>query len=51
MYEGEDGEDHYRYSRDNIVGIVGAAIYERKVTDKAYRNCSSSFCQRQPTRN
>ncbi|KAJ5260658.1 hypothetical protein N7524_008682 [Penicillium chrysogenum] len=43
MYEGEDGEDHYRYSRDNIVGIVGVAIYERKNVDKVSDTAPPAF--------
>ncbi|KAJ5971737.1 uncharacterized protein N7479_001655 [Penicillium vulpinum] len=43
MYEGEDGEDHYRYSRDNIVGIVGVAFYERKNIDKVYKTAPPAF--------
>ncbi|CAG8129998.1 unnamed protein product [Penicillium nalgiovense] len=43
MYEGEDGEEHYRYSRDNIVGIVGVAVYERKDTDKVYKTAPPAF--------
>lgn len=43
MYEGEDGEDHYRYSRDNIVGIVGVAFYERKDIDKVYKTAPPAF--------
>ncbi|KAF4768118.1 hypothetical protein HAV15_002994 [Penicillium sp. str.  len=43
MYEGEDGEEHYRYSRDNIVGIVGVAFYERKDIDKVYKTAPPAF--------
>ena len=44
MYEGEDGEEHYRYNRDNIVGFVGVAFYERKEdTDKVYKIAPPAF--------
>ncbi|OGE47358.1 hypothetical protein PENARI_c048G03304 [Penicillium arizonense] len=42
-YEGEDGEDHYRYSRNNIVGIVGVAFQERKDTNKEYKTAPTAF--------
>lgn len=43
IYEGEDGEDHYRYSRDNIVGIVGMVFYERKDINKVYKTIPPAF--------
>ncbi|KAJ6038444.1 uncharacterized protein N7446_005245 [Penicillium canescens] len=42
-YEGEDGEDHYRYSRNNIVGIVGVAFREQKDTNKDYKTAPAAF--------
>ncbi|KAJ5500658.1 hypothetical protein N7453_009709 [Penicillium expansum] len=33
-YQGEDGEKHRQYTRNNVVGIVGVAIKERKSGSK-----------------
>lgn len=42
-YESQDGEEHKRYTRNNIVGIVGVAIYERKDTTKDYKSAPTTY--------
>ncbi|KAJ5531431.1 hypothetical protein N7527_004824 [Penicillium freii] len=36
-YRDQDGEKHKRYTRNNVVGIVGVAIKERKDSTKEYK--------------
>ncbi|KAJ9480753.1 hypothetical protein VN97_g12777 [Penicillium thymicola] len=36
-YRGQDGEKHKRYTRNNVAGIVGVAIKERKDSTKEYK--------------
>ncbi|CAG7932680.1 unnamed protein product [Penicillium olsonii] len=42
-YESQDGEEHKRYTRNNIVGIVGVAIHERKDTTKDYKSAPTAY--------
>jgi predicted RNA-binding protein len=42
-YRGQDGEKHMRYTRNNIVGIVGVAIQERKVSTKEYKAAPTAY--------
>ncbi|KAJ5230959.1 hypothetical protein N7489_011667 [Penicillium chrysogenum] len=42
-YKDEVGEKRYRYSRNNIVGIVGVAIYNRKNITKDYKTAPTTF--------
>jgi hypothetical protein len=42
-YKDEGGEKRYRYSRNNIVGIVGVAIQERTNTTKEYKTAPTVF--------
>jgi hypothetical protein len=42
-YESQDGEEHKRYTRNNIVGIVGVAIHERKDTTKDYKSAPTTY--------
>ncbi|CAG7970603.1 unnamed protein product [Penicillium salamii] len=42
-YESQDGEEHKRYTRNNIVGIVGVAIYDRKDTTKDYKSAPTTY--------
>jgi hypothetical protein len=43
IYETQDGEEHKRYTRNNIVGIVGVAIHERKDTTKDYKSAPTTY--------
>ncbi|CAG8272639.1 unnamed protein product [Penicillium salamii] len=42
-YIGQDGEEHKRYTRNNIVGIVGVAIQERKDTTRDYKSAPTVY--------
>ncbi|OQD78088.1 hypothetical protein PENANT_c090G11329 [Penicillium antarcticum] len=42
-YRDEGGRKRYRYSRNNIVGIVGVAIYNRKNTAKVYDHAPTTY--------
>ncbi|CAG8048050.1 unnamed protein product, partial [Penicillium salamii] len=42
-YKGQDGEEHKRYTRNNIVGIVGVAIQERKDTTRDYKSAPTVY--------
>ncbi|KAJ5775838.1 uncharacterized protein N7511_000849 [Penicillium nucicola] len=43
MYEGENSEDHYRYSRNNVVGIVGVAFQETNYTNKEPKKAPTAY--------